>query len=99
MKTLLPTPLKYQKNKLTFDGQDLKKILLLKLRKFKIPLYLYSKKTIIKTYGIFEKEALKAKIPSPLICYAVKANANPEVLKLLKSCGAGADIVSGGVLS
>ncbi len=94
MKTILPTPLKYQKNKLTFDGHDLKKITGTK----KTPFYLYSKKTITETYHDFEKEALKAKIPAPLICYAVKANPNLQVLKLLKKLGAGADTVSGGEL-
>jgi diaminopimelate decarboxylase len=34
----------------------------------------------------------------PLICFAVKANANQAVLSTLADCGAGADIVSGGEL-
>jgi diaminopimelate decarboxylase len=32
------------------------------------------------------------------ICYALKANANPELLRRLASLGAGADVVSGGEL-
>lgn len=39
-----------------------------------------------------------AEVPH-LICYAVKANSNLAVLKLLADCGAGADIVSGGELN
>lgn len=94
MKTLLPTPIKYQKNKLSFEGHDLQKI----MKNKKTPCYLYSKKTITDTYKTFYTEAIKAKIPNPLVCYAVKANPNHEVLTLLRKCGAGADVVSGGEL-
>lgn len=94
MKTLLPTPLKYQKNKLSFEGHDLQKI----MKNKKTPCYLYSKKTMTETYQAFYKEAIKAKIPNPLVCFAVKANPNHEVLTLLRKHGAGADVVSGGEL-
>lgn len=94
MKTLLPSPLKYQKNKLYFEGHDLLKI----MKNKKTPCYLYSKKTITDTYKAFYTEAIKAKIPNPLVCYAVKANPNNEVLTILRKCGAGADVVSGGEL-
>jgi diaminopimelate decarboxylase len=90
MKTILKTPLQYKKNKLTFDGILLDTI----AKNKKTPFYLYSKKTIKHYFDYFEKTAKKEKINDPLICYAVKANTNLEVLKLLKSMGAGADVVS-----
>jgi diaminopimelate decarboxylase len=94
MKTILKTPLHYKKNQLTFDGILLDKIAANK----KTPFYLYSKKTLNYYYKYFISAAKKEKIPNPLACYAVKANANLEVLKTLKNLGSGADIVSGGEL-
>jgi diaminopimelate decarboxylase len=92
MKTILKTPLQYKKNKLTFDGISLDEI----TKNKKTPFYLYSKKTIKYYFEYFMKEAQKSKINDPLICYAVKANTNDQVLKLLKNCGSGADVVSMG---
>lgn len=94
MKTILKTPLQYKKNQLTFDGILLDKI----AQNKKTPFYLYSKKTLNHYYSYFVKSAKKEKIPNPLVCYAVKANANIEVLKTLQKLGSGADIVSGGEL-
>ena len=62
---------------------------------FGTPLYLYSASTILDHYRRLD-EAL-----SPLhhlICYAVKANSNGAILRLLANAGAGFDIVSGGEL-
>lgn len=92
MKTILKTPLQYKKNKLTFDGLNIEVI----AKNKKTPFYLYSKKTIKYYFEYFCKEAKKAKINDPLVCYAVKANTNSDVLKILKSMGAGADVVSMG---
>lgn len=94
MKNILPTPLQYKKNKLTFDGIMLEKI----AKKHATPFYLYSKKTLETYYKTFSTSAVKSGIPSPLVCYAVKANANIEVLKHLKKMGSGADVVSVGEL-
>jgi diaminopimelate decarboxylase len=94
MKNILPTPLQYKNNKLTFDGLSLDKI----AAKHPTPFYLYSKKTLDYYYTSFFKAAVKQEIPSPLVCYAVKANANLEVLKRLKKLGSGADVVSVGEL-
>jgi diaminopimelate decarboxylase len=94
MKNILPTPLQYKKNKLTFDGLSLDKI----SSKHPTPFYLYSKKTLDFYYKSFFQSAMKEGIPSPLVCYAVKANANLEVLKQLKKLGSGADVVSVGEL-
>ena len=59
------------------------------------PTYVYSADVIRRRY-----EALDAAL-SPLkhrICFAVKANSNLAVLRTLRDCGAGADLVSGGEL-
>jgi len=57
------------------------------------PFYVYSTATLTRHYKLFD-EAL-----SPLdhlVCYAMKANSNQAVLKLMASLGAGVDVVSGG---
>lgn len=94
MKNILPTPLQYKKNKLTFDGLSLEKI----ANKRATPFYLYSKKSLDFYYKTFSQSAKKHGILTPLVCYAVKANANLEVLKRLKKLGSGADVVSVGEL-
>lgn len=57
------------------------------------PFYLYSASTLTRHYTVFT-EALDGM--KHLICYAVKANSNIAVLKLLGDLGAGMDVVSGG---
>ncbi|MDQ7038195.1 MAG: diaminopimelate decarboxylase, partial [Aquificota bacterium] len=42
--------------------------------------------------------AYRRAFPGALICYAVKANFNPEIIRIASEEGAGADIVSGGEL-
>ena len=54
------------------------------------PFYLYSQKIIQETYDDL-KNALSSEI-----FFAVKANSNQAILKLIKNCGAGADVVSAG---
>jgi diaminopimelate decarboxylase len=56
---------------------------------------LYSAGTILDHYGRLN-EALAGL--DHLICYAVKANSNRAILRLLRDAGAGFDIVSGGEL-
>jgi diaminopimelate decarboxylase len=63
--------------------------------KFGTPLYIYSAGTILDHYG--RLDAALAPLDH-LICYAVKANSNHSILKLLAEAGAGFDIVSGGEL-
>jgi len=63
--------------------------------RFGTPLYLYSAGTILDHYGRLH-EALAGL--DHLICYAVKANSNRAILRLLRDAGAGFDIVSGGEL-
>lgn len=63
--------------------------------KFGTPLYLYSYGTIIDHYRKLEN-AFKS--IDHLICYSLKANSNPAILRGLAKAGCGADIVSGGEL-
>src|SRR5947199_8850058 len=62
---------------------------------FGTPLYVYSAGTILDHYR--RLDAALAPLDH-LICYAVKANSNRAILKLLAEAGAGFDIVSGGEL-
>ena len=81
----------YKKNKLKLDGFDIKFL----GKKYKTPLYCYSLKKIKENISIFKKNFKKI---SPLICYAVKANANLSILKEIKKNDLGADVVSIGEL-
>ena len=62
-------------------------------REFGTPLYVYSA-----TYIRDRIRAYREAFPGALICYAVKANFNPEIIRVASEEGAGADIVSGGEL-
>ena len=57
------------------------------------PVYVYSAATLTRHYRVFE-EALAGL--DHLICYAMKANSNLAVLRLMARLGAGMDVVSGG---
>ena len=57
------------------------------------PFYVYSAATFKRHYQVFE-DALSGM--DHLICYAMKANSNIAILKLLGDLGAGMDVVSGG---
>ena len=57
------------------------------------PFYCYSAATLTRHYTVFDA-ALRGM--DHLICYAMKANSNIAVLKLLGDLGAGMDVVSGG---
>ncbi len=57
------------------------------------PFYCYSAATLTRHYKLFD-EALDGM--EHLVCYAMKANSNQAVLKLLGDLGAGMDVVSGG---
>jgi diaminopimelate decarboxylase len=59
------------------------------------PTYVYSAGTILDHYARLD---IALQPLDHLICYAVKANSNRAILKLLASAGAGFDIVSGGEL-
>tara|TARA_R110002124_G_scaffold26674_4_gene95887 strand:- start:343 stop:1611 length:1269 start_codon:yes stop_codon:yes gene_type:complete len=57
------------------------------------PFYVYSSATLTRHYQVFQ-EALAGM--DHLICYAMKANSNQAVLRLMANLGAGMDVVSGG---
>ncbi len=57
------------------------------------PFYCYSSATLTRHYKLLD-EALDGM--EHLVCYAMKANSNQAVLKLLGDLGAGMDVVSGG---
>lgn len=59
------------------------------------PCYVYSAATILENFRAYD-EAF-ADVPHT-ICYAVKANGNLSILRLLAAAGSGFDIVSGGEL-
>jgi diaminopimelate decarboxylase len=63
--------------------------------KFGTPTYVYSAGTILDHYTRLDAALTPL---DHLICYAVKANSNRAILKLLADAGAGFDIVSGGEL-
>jgi len=77
------------KNELTVDGIPVSKL----VEKYGSPLYVYSGRAIRESYRRLS-QALKG-LPVQ-ICYAMKANSNLHILKLLKELGAGCDLVSYG---
>ena len=62
---------------------------------FNTPLYCYSVSQIEYNYNLLKKSFKKIK---PLICYAMKANFNSEIIKILSKLGSGIDVVSIGEL-
>ena len=60
------------------------------------PVYVYSTATLERHYQVFRAAVIAAGLGEPLIAYAVKANSNVSVLKVLADQGAGADTVSEG---
>lgn len=61
--------------------------------RYKTPFYLYS---LAQLQHNFSKINNAFNRFAPLICYAVKANSNAEILKTIAQLGGGADCVSGG---
>jgi len=82
---------RYRDGKLHCEDVDLARV----AEKFGTPTYVYSAGTILDHYT--RLDAALAPLDH-LICYAVKANSNRAILKLLADADAGFDIVSGGEL-
>jgi diaminopimelate decarboxylase len=82
---------RYQENDLYCEDLPLKEL----VEEFGTPLYVYSRNQILQNFKM---------VAGPLagldhcVCYALKANANLSILKLLAQAGSGADVVSGGEL-
>jgi diaminopimelate decarboxylase len=83
---------RYRDGKLYCEDVDLARV----ADELGTPTYVYSAGTILDHYARLDT-ALQSL--GHLICYAVKANSNRAILKLLADVGAGFDIVSGGELS
>jgi diaminopimelate decarboxylase len=81
----------YRDGKLCCEDVDLARV----AEEFGTPLYIYSAGTILDHYQRLDCALSEL---DHLICYAVKANSNRAILKLLADAGAGFDIVSGGEL-
>jgi diaminopimelate decarboxylase len=56
------------------------------------PVYIYSQAELVKRSNAYRS------LPGDLTCFAVKANGNPTLLRLLGTMGLGADVTSGGEL-
>ena len=84
-------PMEYRDRTLMCDGVALADI----AAKTGTPCYVYSAATILANYRAYEGALQSA---PHTICYAMKANGNLAILRLLARAGAGFDIVSGGEL-
>ena len=78
----------FHKNRPFFEGVCIEDI----LDSQNTPFYLYSQKNIEDTYKNLNN-SLRSEI-----FYAVKANSNQALLRIMKNCGSGADVVSAGEL-
>lgn len=65
-----------------------------KFRELQTPFYYYDTKVLRDTLACINKESQR--YPNFHVHYAVKANANPKVLTIIRENGMGADCVSGG---
>lgn len=82
----------YERRRLCVDGVPVEEI----VRKVGTPAYIYSAGEILARYR--EVRSAFAEL-RPTICYALKANPNRAVCRLLAEEGAGAEVVSGGELA
>ena len=82
---------KYKNKSLHIDGVEIPRI----IRHTGTPVYIYSARRIISRIESYKK-GLKGY--SHIICYALKANSNNAIVRLVSKSGCGADITSGGEL-
>ncbi|MBI4442840.1 MAG: diaminopimelate decarboxylase [Acidobacteria bacterium] len=87
----MPEPFLYRDGELHCDSVALREI----AEAVGTPAYVYSGRHIVSRFLEFDR-ALKG--GPHLVCYAVKANSNLEILRLLARRNAGFDVVSGGEL-
>ena len=83
--------MKYIKKKFFIEGVKAENI----AKKFGTPAYVYSYKRLKENIKKFKNNF---KSLSPIICFAVKANTNVNLLREIKKLGLGADVVSMGEL-
>lgn len=87
----LPT-LSYQQGVLSIEDVSAQQL----VEQYGTPLYVYSKKAILEAYQAYSDSFAEI---DHQVCYAVKANSNLAVLKVLAEAGAGFDLVSSGELA
>jgi diaminopimelate decarboxylase len=83
--------IRYRNNKLYVENVPVDRI----AESTGTPVYIYSKKQLLSNYRDYASAFANV---DHLVCYALKANSNLSLLKLLAEQGSGADIVSGGEL-
>lgn len=79
----------YKKDLLFAEGVPVKEL----AKRYGTPLYIYSYNTFVRHFKAYDT-AFDG-VPH-IICFALKANSNTAILKLLAKNGGGADVVSGG---
>ena len=79
--------MKYINKNFTIENLKAEKL----ANKFKTPIYCYSFKKLKENITNFKKNF---KSFSPLVCFAVKANPNINLIREIKKLGLGADVVS-----
>ena len=82
---------KYKNSELYAEGVPVRKI----AEKAGTPVYIYSHKTLLRHFNAY-RNAFDGH--PHIICFALKANSNPAVLRTIAKNGGGADVVSGGEL-
>ena len=81
----------YSGNRLFCEGVSIESL----ARKFGTPLYVYSQRTLTEHFQKLDRALTPL---DHLVCFAMKANSNLSVLRVLAGLGSGFDIVSGGEL-
>jgi len=82
---------RYKNNELFAEGVSVRKL----AERYGTPLYVYSYNTLLRHFDAYDNAF--DSYPH-IICFALKANSNLAILRLLAKHGGGADIVSGGEL-
>lgn len=88
------TPFAYEKGELTCEATSLTEI----ATAVGTPFYVYSRAEILARARTLVETAQRVANGQALVCYAVKANANPALVRMLIEAGLGADVTSGGEL-
>ena len=91
-KNTLPSSFKILNGKLFCESVEIEML----ASKFGTPIFIYSERAICEAFSKIKNAVAKWPVE---ICYAVKANPNLGILKLLGSLNSGFDVVSGGELS
>jgi len=92
--SLADSPFVYQAGELFCEGVPLAAV----AAAIDTPVYVYSRADLLARAEALLSAARLAADGHSLVCYAVKANSNPAILRLLREAGLGADVTSGGEL-